>query len=200
VRSFLFLGGVAAGVFALLIALRWDRPVTRRLAGPTEDQAASIRAFHDSEVGAPVPISEWGKSKSPHAGLGSPRLDKEGFRALASNLKQLKELYEGESRDYLWSRDTTSAIEAAAENLPQRAYYDDMTVDCRSTLCKISASVPMAVATTQVNQADWGSYMSVLIRSLGDMAPVDDRIVIYEVDPDQTPITANFSTYLHRRQ
>jgi len=129
--------------------------------------------------------------------LGSPRLDKEGFRALASNLKQLKELYEGESRDYLWSRDTTSAIEAAAENLPQRANYDDMTIDCRSTLCMISASMPVAVPPD--NAANWGTYMSDLTRSLGDRAPVDDQISIMAIY-DQTPGTVNYTTYFHRRQ
>ena len=121
------------------------------------------------------------------------------FDALAGPSRNLAHRFESEGRDPGWASRAIDTVSHELESQPVFSKLSSVDVDCKVTLCRIEATLPLVALQAMGTNANfsWGGIVSNLVQSPPWNADFDN--ISDEESMDNSLGQAHFITYLHRK-
>ena len=197
----LCLGSAVIGGF---IAVRLVHHSQSLQVTPAPSAAASATPAVAPAPVAPIAMSQPDRVappvvEAPPVSAAVETRDDYDFNTLAGPSRNLAHRFESEGRDPGWSPQAIDTISHELEGQPVYSKLSSIDIDCKVTLCRIEATLPLEVLQAMGPNANfsWGGIVANLAQSPPWNADFDN--ISDEESVDNTLGQAHFVTFLHRR-
>jgi hypothetical protein len=121
------------------------------------------------------------------------------FTSLAGPNQGLARQFASEQTDAAWSPGAVDIVRHELESQPVFSQLGSVDIDCKETLCRIQATLPMEVlrAMGPNQNFSWGATVNNLMHASLWSSQFDNIADMESID--QSVGQAQFITYLHRR-
>jgi hypothetical protein len=172
----LCLGSAAVGGFIAVRLIGHPQPLP---VAPTPSAAIGATSVTAPTPVSPVAVSQPGRIVQPMAAaapVSTPveTRDDYDFDSLAGPSRKLAHRFDSESRDPDWASRAIDTVSHELESQPVFSMLSSVDVDCKVTLCRIEATLPLEVLQAMGPNANfsWGGIVAKLVQS-----PLGTRIL-----------------------
>jgi hypothetical protein len=197
----LCLGSAAVGGF---IALRLGGHPQLLPDAPTPSAAIGATSVTALAPVSPAAVRQSDRIAQPMVAVPPVSTPKEArddydFDSLAGPSRNLAHRFDSEGRDPGWASRAIDTVSHELEGQPVFSKLSSVDVDCKVTLCRIEATLPLEALQAMGPNANfsWGGIVSNLVQSPPWNADFDN--ISDEESMDNSLGQAHFITYLHRR-
>jgi len=170
-----------------------------QIASPTQPRSPTAQSVTEGAMRVPVPPGAR-TIQPPAADIDETTANdtQYDFRELGDPGRPIMKRFTHEQVDPQWAPNAENKIRALIDAQPNISDFSSVDIECRDTLCRIAASIPLAIVEQQgPSFVQWDPMVSQMMAEASWKASFDGTTTVASIDKDLG--SASFVTYLHRK-